>query len=75
MGTAGKARFAHRPTGTGRYESICLRCFRTICGASLEPELEAVEVRHVCSEEDLIQMHVRMGPEPERIENRKKDLA
>lgn len=75
MGTAEKARFAHRPTGTGRYESICLRCFRTICGASLEPDLEAVETSHVCAEEDLIQLHARMGPERVRYEVSKKDSA
>ena len=75
MSAAEKVRFAHRLTETGRYESICLRCFRTIGGAAEEPGLASVEIAHVCEEEDVIQLHVRMGPQPARYEDRKKDLA
>jgi hypothetical protein len=75
LGTADKARFAHRLTETGRYESICLQCFRTIGGASAEPGLKSLEGGHVCAEEDLIQLHARIGPEPVRYEDRKKDSA
>jgi hypothetical protein len=75
LGTADKARFIHRRTEAGRYESICLRCFRTIGGAALETGLGAVENGHMCSQEDLIQLHVRMEPEPVRFDDRKKDSA
>ena len=75
MGTIGKARFAHRLTETGRHESICLQCFRTIGGALLELDLASIEMKHVCLEEDLIQLHMRIGPERARFEDRKKDSA
>lgn len=75
MGTAERAKFAHRLTESHRFESICLRCFRTVGSADLEPGLERQEVRHVCQPEDLIRLHGRMGPEVVRGEHRKKDLA
>ncbi len=75
MGTTEKARFARRLMETGRYESICLRCFRTIGAASGEPGLEAMEGQHVCADEDMIALYGRMGPEPVSSARQKKERA
>lgn len=75
MGTADNAKFAHRLAESQRFESICLRCFRTVGSAEFEPGLSCLEARHICLPEDVIGLHGRMGPEPVRSESRKKDLA
>lgn len=75
MSTAEKAKFAHRMTEGQRFESICLRCFRTVGSADFEPGLEYAEVRHTCLPEDVIRLHGRMEPESVRGAARKKDRA
>ncbi len=65
-------KFAHRPVRAGMYESICLRCFRTVGKAAPEDRLTDEEAGHTCKPEDLITLHGRMEPEkatsPERGE-------
>ncbi len=75
MGTAGKARFAHRLTDDNRFESICLQCFRTVGSATLEPGLDNAEAKHVCLPEDVIRLHGRRGPESVQAGEHKKEMA
>ena len=56
-------KYAHRPAFAGLYESICLRCFRTIGQAASEENLAESEARHVCSMEDVIALHGPIPPE------------
>ena len=40
--------FRHRMNREGCYESICLRCFRTVGTEQVETDLLANELLHVC---------------------------
>lgn len=75
MGSEARARFAHRRTEAVRFESICLRCFRTVGTADRESALERIEARHLCLEQDVIQMHTRMGPGSVQYEQHRKERA
>jgi hypothetical protein len=44
-------------------ESICLRCFRTVGVAGPVDSLGRQEAEHVCSTEDLIDLHGRIEPQ------------
>ncbi|MGB8771103.1 MAG: hypothetical protein WCC92_15905 [Candidatus Korobacteraceae bacterium] len=41
-------RFAHRHAANGAVESICLKCFLTVCRCKTEEEAERQEAEHVC---------------------------
>jgi hypothetical protein len=45
--------FFHREHSDGTYDSICLRCFRTIGYRALELDLVLDEKNHICGKEDL----------------------
>jgi hypothetical protein len=70
-----KSRFAHRRTRAVRYESICLRCFRTVGTADQESALDRIEARHSCLEQDVIQLHTRMGPKSVGGREQQKERA
>jgi hypothetical protein len=42
------AAFPHRRNRDGSFDSICGICFATVCSASTESELEAMEMKHIC---------------------------
>jgi hypothetical protein len=42
------ADYAHRSNDDGTFDSICLRCFRTVTTAYSEPELVFGEAQHSC---------------------------
>jgi hypothetical protein len=48
--------FSHRLNNDGSFDSICLRCFRTIASNNHEIALAAVEARHECELADLIRI-------------------
>jgi hypothetical protein len=48
MYAAGESEYAHRQNADGTFDSICLRCFQTICSANSEPELAQSERQHTC---------------------------
>jgi hypothetical protein len=43
-------RFSHRHNRDGSYDSICVRCFRTVTNHRTEAELARDEFRHVCED-------------------------
>jgi endogenous inhibitor of DNA gyrase (YacG/DUF329 family) len=47
--------FAHRSNGNGTWDSICLRCYRTVATAPNASRLPMTETRHTCA---LIDLHV-----------------
>lgn len=75
VGSDAKARFAHRRINSARFESICLQCFRTVGISDAESGLERIEARHVCSQEDLIQLHSRMEPKSIGNQEQRKERA
>ena len=40
--------FAHRYAANGAVESICLKCFLTVCRCQTEEEAERQEAEHAC---------------------------
>ena len=46
-------KFAHRENANGTFDSICLRCFRTVATARSESALREKEQQHACDLEDL----------------------
>lgn len=40
--------FAHRAIASGMIESICMKCFLTVCRCQTEEEAEGQEAQHVC---------------------------
>lgn len=75
MGASRKARFAHRLTKAGTFESICLQCYRTIGWSEFESGLERPEELHECLLEDLIRLYGEAGPETVNGKRHKKQLA
>ena len=47
------ADFLHRLNDDGSFDSICLKCFRTVSSHRLEAKLEHDETRHTCESDDL----------------------
>ena len=47
------SQFVHRPLADEYYTSICIRCFGTAGSGREGPELEQVELNHVCNKEVL----------------------
>jgi hypothetical protein len=45
--------FRHRLSADGSYDSICIRCFRTVARQEKLPELTTEEKAHVCNSSDL----------------------
>jgi hypothetical protein len=45
--------FTHRQSRNGQFESICLRCYRTVARAANKFALSAAELNHQCREEDV----------------------
>jgi hypothetical protein len=43
--------FLHRPNSDGTSDSICKRCFKTVCTSVWEAKLTLEEKRHVCDPE------------------------
>ena len=44
-----KSEFKHRDNQDGTFDSICLRCFSTVCTACSESALTSAEETHSCS--------------------------
>lgn len=40
--------FSHRPNRYGTTDSICLKCFATVCASTWEADLDRAEEQHVC---------------------------
>ena len=47
-----KEKFKHRQNSGGSFDSICLRCFRTVSSQNFEEELAHAELSHECDESD-----------------------
>jgi hypothetical protein len=43
--------FIHRPTSDGAIDSICKRCFKTVCTSIWEARLALEEKQHICDPE------------------------
>jgi hypothetical protein len=41
--------FTHRYTADGKIESICMKCFLTICRCRTEEEVTTEEAQHACT--------------------------
>jgi hypothetical protein len=50
----GSAPFFHRSNADGTYNSICMRCYRTVDTQPGEGVLAMKEKVHVCNQEDLL---------------------
>ena len=48
-----KSTLTHRHNADGRFDSICLYCFRTVASDNTEARLAEKERRHRCMAEDL----------------------
>jgi hypothetical protein len=48
--------FIHRPNNDGSFDSICLRCFRTIESDKNGRSLAMMESQHECEPKDLIRL-------------------
>jgi hypothetical protein len=53
IGETKPAAFSHRQLSDASWESICLRCFRTVAVATTEDVLREAEAQHTCSIADL----------------------
>lgn len=45
--------YKHRQNKDGTFDSICLRCFRTVASAPNEESLNNIEPNHHCSEPEV----------------------
>lgn len=66
--------FTHRFNRDSTVDSICHVCFRTVCTATREADLEAVEQRHVCGPNDKLRYDVLSG-EGELVWDRPFELS
>ena len=46
--------FFHRPNMNGTFDSICMKCFRTVDTQQREVDLSAKEQTHVCDLRDVV---------------------
>jgi hypothetical protein len=44
--------FTHRHNPDGTFDSICMRCYRTVAEGRIEEQLTAEEKWHICNAED-----------------------
>jgi hypothetical protein len=50
--------FAHRSNDNATWDSICLRCYRTVATAPNPSSLPGMESRHICA---VIDLHLWVG--------------
>jgi hypothetical protein len=54
--SAERPRFFHRSKEDGTFDSICMKCFRTVDTAKRDADLADKEQTHVCHGEDLLNL-------------------